>query len=509
MWTEHIHLPQQQRSENVNDVRSESADESTADLEHQSWPLHPRGWSAKKLDKRLALIEPNLIPDETLFFIGDCGTALNPHFAITNMRILTHDGVSSPISTPLRDIESFAVTGLADIIQINRVDGVVKKLSTVTKRDIPALERAFAAARANAKAIQPETFIPGLGSGREAILETVELEGVTLGRTANGLILTATTRLGKTSIGADYVAVPYDAFGTIELLSDRKIRLVWDMTRKSFGVPKDMAVKIEPFVAAVAAAHAEVAGRSAGTGAKLTRQERKKLQAGMKDAVLEQRLASVQEALLAGDIHAEGLETARVKNWARSQRLDGGEARVEEAIAALRAQHGIRNPQPVARFGKVTLYDDRIVRGTDAYPIDEHTTAEVFLDGQKQIVTRASLTSAAIGSILPGSAIIPALAAPSKKTHDLRSAQLIIGSTSWSWPLQIHPDAAGAARAFAQRVNALAAQRRSMTTAPTELSIDPAPDVLTQLERLAKLQEAGLVTADEAASLKATILAEG
>jgi hypothetical protein len=126
----------------------------------------------------------------------------------------------------------------------------------------------------------------------------------------------------------------------------------------------------------------------------------------------------------------------------------------------------------------------------------------VFLDGQKQVTMRPSLTAALLFSPLPGSSLVFGQHFAGKKTHDMRQASMIVGSTDYSWQLWVMPDMVVSARTLAQRINALA---DAATTAPVTAVAVPS-DVLGQLERVAQMEAAGTITSAQAEALKERLI---
>src|SRR5690606_6054895 len=75
----------------------------------------------------------------------------------------------------------------------------------------------------------------------------------------------------------------------------------------------------------------------------------------------------------------------------------------------------------------IAIFEDWIVQGSVARPIDPYTQAQVYVDGQTQITTRPTLTRMALLSPLPGSALGAGLATAKKSVSDLRVAEFQVG----------------------------------------------------------------------------------
>ncbi len=150
---------------------------------------------------------------------------------------------------------------------------------------------------------------------------------------------------------------------------------------------------------------------------------------------------------------------------------------------------------------RIEVWSDRIITNTVAYPITAQTGAEVYLDGQVIVTQRPTLTRMALFAPLPGSALLPGLAAQKKETTDRRRAEVQIRDVNWSLRAAVNPDAMSVPRQLAEQVNSIAvAVAQRIPTRP------PDADLLTQLERLALLIEKGVVSAVEAERIKQALL---
>lgn len=157
----------------------------------------------------------------------------------------------------------------------------------------------------------------------------------------------------------------------------------------------------------------------------------------------------------------------------------------------------------------IEVRSDRIIAGDTARLIDEFTSAQVYLDGQTQVVQRPTLTRMALLSPLPGSAIIAGMALQKKTTVDTREAEFQIGSVGWQLRIRIAPAAVNSARAIAEQVNrvAAAAEKQPHAASPTPMGNgDRVSGAIEQLERIEYLVERGTIDSSEAARLRALIL---
>lgn len=270
-------------------------------------------------------------------------------------------------------------------------------------------------------------------------------------------------------------------------------------------VPSALTHLIPIFIEATLEQHAAAPGRSAGSGQRLTRSERREIAATGFAQLLDSRLPELREVIEAGDVTAEHRMLGELRLLAREHGQKNVDDVVNSAHRELLSDMGRAHPVQVGKWGKLQVWEDRVSLGDEAYRIDHYTEAQVFVDGQKQVTTRPSLTAALLFSPLPGSALIQAQRFGSKQTHDTRTASLVVGSTRFSWTLHVSPDQAASARALAQRINALADASTPAATATTT----PTGDLLTQLERVAEMEAKGAITAEQATVLKERLIAQG
>ena len=257
---------------------------------------------------------------------------------------------------------------------------------------------------------------------------------------------------------------------------------------------------------------------------------------------LDEALTQVRAAAARGAILEE--ESARTAMLTRARSL-GGAALVKSALAQLAAaeqagevrigaafigtvksegffsQYARKEAMSKVRTGKtITVYSDRLFHGDDAYVIDAHTNAQVFLDGLEQITQRPTLTRMALLAPLPGSALIPGLALQKKKKNDMRHAEFVVASTDWAVSTPVNPDAISEPRRIAQMINCAADARAAspspspmtspMTTPTVPMPAAPAAhDLVGQLERLSALRAQGALTEAEFDEMKARLLAGG
>lgn len=223
------------------------------------------------------------------------------------------------------------------------------------------------------------------------------------------------------------------------------------------------------------------------------------------------------EAYAVGRRGRKGLEAARQRLASERAKLDVSFGRAIGEISSEgfwerlgRTEKFFATPG-TAVGGTIRIFEDRIEQDGSAHWIDEHTQAQVYVDGQKQITTRPTLTALALFSPLPGSSIGPALARPKQKTHDLRVAEFQVVGPDWSFSVAISPDRSGVARALASRINAIADRLATQKMQESALEVPPATtsapnDIVGQIERISELQRSGTITAEQADILKKRLI---
>lgn len=157
----------------------------------------------------------------------------------------------------------------------------------------------------------------------------------------------------------------------------------------------------------------------------------------------------------------------------------------------------------------IEVRSDRIIAGDTSRLIDEFTSAQVYLDGQTQVVQRPTLTRMALLSPLPGSAIIAGMALQKKTTIDTREAEFQIGSVGWQLRIRIAPGSVNSARAIAEQVNRVASslEKQPLAASPKAGgSTESTSGAIEQLERIEYLVDRGAIDSDEAGRLRTLIL---
>ncbi|WP_224404092.1 hypothetical protein [Pseudonocardia sp. ICBG1034] len=229
------------------------------------------------------------------------------------------------------------------------------------------------------------------------------------------------------------------------------------------------------------------------------------------------RLLSLAAAAAeAGDItHEEGflrdvmslagraplLSRTEVRQWLRLQiDRDHGKGLIRRGATLLGAIESIRGEG-------VTVFSDRILHGIRVHRMDPFVSAAVQLDGNVVVSHRPTLTRMMVGSVLPGTALIPGLAFQKKQEHDNRTATVTISHPEWSVGIAINPDQLASPRSIAGRINATADQLQRQEALPTtDIGANNESDRISKLERIAALLAQGLITQEQASTLRDDVM---
>jgi hypothetical protein len=185
--------------------------------------------------------------------------------------------------------------------------------------------------------------------------------------------------------------------------------------------------------------------------------------------------------------------------------------------------------------GTTRVWFDRIETRDGTRQVDEHVRARVESSGTvtysggitRDVTRRPTLTRMALGSILPGTALIPGFAFQKKKveiyddrqTHDDRQLYFIVEHPEWSVVEEVNPDDAERVHRVVAALNG-AARRAALVTEqpraalPEAFEADgagaigraPAADPVGQLERLAALRQEGALSDEEFEAAKSRVL---
>lgn len=185
-----------------------------------------------------------------------------------------------------------------------------------------------------------------------------------------------------------------------------------------------------------------------------------------------------------------------------------------EFIAQIVAESGLEHVnrkqqllamRPADSLSSIGIWSDRVIGGDQVEPIDEFTSASVFVDGVDQIIQRPTLTRMAIMSPLPGSALIAGLALQKKTRNDLRDVLFSVSSADWQFSCSISPSNIQVAKSAADRVNAIAAK---LERSSNRVSAHPQSQtsLADELSKLSSLLADGVLSQDEFDTLKAKLI---
>jgi len=157
---------------------------------------------------------------------------------------------------------------------------------------------------------------------------------------------------------------------------------------------------------------------------------------------------------------------------------------------------------------------DWVSSGTEIFPLIGVTDVEVYADGQKIVnyTSRASLSSAMLGAVLPGSSLLWAVARPKVTRHeeDDREACILVSGENFELELEIDPKDKKDARFFAKQLQKQVEKIKGLEPSDSKSNKEQAksksaPQSSEEGVSLAKLTEmyaSGLLTAEEFANLK-------
>lgn len=160
----------------------------------------------------------------------------------------------------------------------------------------------------------------------------------------------------------------------------------------------------------------------------------------------------------------------------------------------------------IGHVGDVQLLSDRIVwrnsSGIVVKKVNQHVRASIQTAGE--VSRRPTLTRMALGSVLPGTALIPGLAL--QKTTDNRQLLFVLEHPEWVRFVELAPDFRGTAQQLATRVNQAAAKVGHDLDAAGVADLAGGPSYLEELKQLGELRDAGVLTEEEFATQKALVL---
>jgi hypothetical protein len=234
------------------------------------------------------------------------------------------------------------------------------------------------------------------------------------------------------------------------------------------------------------------------------------------DDAVDSYIQRARKANAAGDIAREEKILAAGARWAATadKPLTSVTGQLLLAIDA-EVEAGRLRSAYLGFAGDLHFYKDRIIGPEGVRLMDQHVRATVDSGGSIQRTQRPTLTRMAIGSILPGTALIPGLAMPKTEIHDDRELYLLVEHTEWARLIKLHANHGEQARTVAAAINQAARELGAKRAAEAEAEAADTPaqlpaigeDTVTHLAKLAELHAAGALNDAEFAQAKSRILA--
>jgi hypothetical protein len=227
------------------------------------------------------------------------------------------------------------------------------------------------------------------------------------------------------------------------------------------------------------------------------------------DSYLEQ----AKRAAADGDILAEEKALARAyRQGTAGDNIWGSKSsKIEADIQRLVTGGKLRRCNYIGFAGPVHIWKDRIVftdqQAEHCKLLDEHVRASLETAGQLRESRRPTLTRMAIGSALPGSALVPGLALQKKEVHDTRELYFTLEHPEWARVVELDADTIdpGVMRQIVVEVNQ-AAREAGLRNQRDGKEESVAHDALDRLQKLGELRSAGVLTESEFEEQKAKAL---
>jgi hypothetical protein len=193
-----------------------------------------------------------------------------------------------------------------------------------------------------------------------------------------------------------------------------------------------------------------------------------------------------QRALMRARRRSEAaIRRARLGVWRAERRHSSAIAALDRRIVELEDPRGKR----IATFDSVLLHEFRIITPAGESGLDE-VRATVDTAGNLSETKRATLTRLGLGGLVLGPlGAVLALGFQKRRTVDHRELYLLIEAGPASCVLQIEPDAGAQVRAFATRINAVAAgvaharERRAAESAAMRTRLASTREDVSDLEQ--------------------------
>lgn len=236
-------------------------------------------------------------------------------------------------------------------------------------------------------------------------------------------------------------------------------------------------------------------------------------------------LEAAERHAAAGEVVQEELALVAAQRAAASGGMFVQKPRVwlEEQIQLRLADGRLRRgAQFLGRVGaNVVVMSDRVLQGELVHQVDGLVRASVEVGGQIVGSQRPTLTRMALGSVLPGPALLVGLAIPKDTSKDLRMATFNLAHPQWRLAEPIDPEGAQDVAGFAAQLNMIfadlapgsAVPEDDAAAAPSGLahggggSAGGVGSVADELLKLVGLRDAGVLTEEEFAAAKARLLA--
>jgi hypothetical protein len=226
-----------------------------------------------------------------------------------------------------------------------------------------------------------------------------------------------------------------------------------------------------------------------------------------------------EEAIRAGALEALALLRQRIAEMTFREKVGFGVPasenaleRFNEGILSLHQAGSLRKTEDLGYVGDYQFMGDRILVAEfrpefapelkdacvfQAFVMDESVNASVETAGTITTSRRPTLSRMAVGSILPGSALIPGFALAKKETWDYREMYFVLEHPEGGAVIKVDPQYGHEVRQVALAVNAAAdklRRKRAPASAPGGAAVASTAEVLTQL---ADLRDRGALTDEE------------
>jgi Short C-terminal domain len=183
---------------------------------------------------------------------------------------------------------------------------------------------------------------------------------------------------------------------------------------------------------------------------------------------------------------------------------------LNERLRQMVAAGAIRRSEFLGFAGDVHMWQDRIVmydQGFEVQRMDGKVHASVETAGELIRSQRPTLTRMMVGSVLPGSALIPGLAFQKQTVQDTRALFFVLEHPKWGRMIQLSPEYEAALRQVAHAVNQTALRLGHQTAEEADAG-NRRDSTLSALKQLGELHDAGVLTDAEFETKKAKLLEE-